>query len=204
MPSRVVSGIQQTLDQNTETALGTSGLEQALLRPPFLLETVSKVEDSELSHLTDTPIPPIQLLQASKGQHPAISVPEVKWDFQVTLLSKKKKKNEGREGGRKGKKEREEGRKGRKERGKERGKKGEREKKGKKVQNSKQPATGFAQMPPGQGWRTESLRAPGKRGSWFFFQQNASFHTDATSVSLKSRPRRHVDAWKNQDMSLPS
>lgn len=127
MPRRVVSGIQQTLDQNTETALGTSGLEQALLRPPFLLETMSKAEDSELSHLTDTPIPPIQLLQASKGQHPAISVPEVKWDFPVTLLSKKKKKNEGREGGRKGKKEREEGRKGRKERGKERGKKGGRE-----------------------------------------------------------------------------
>lgn len=91
MPSRIVSGIQQTLDQNTETALGTSGLEQALLRPPFLLETVSKVEDSEPSHLTDTPIPPIQQLQASKGQHPAISVPEVKWDFPVTLLPQKEK-----------------------------------------------------------------------------------------------------------------
>lgn len=94
-------------------------------------------------------------------------------------------------GGREGERE---GRKGRKERGKEGGRKG----KGKKVQNSKQPATGFAQMPPGQGWRTESLRAPGKRGSWFFFQQNASFHTDATSVSLKWRPRRHVDAQKSQ------
>lgn len=115
MPSRVVSGIQQTPDQNTEMARGTSGLEQALLRPPFLLETVSKVEDSEPSHLTDTLIPSIQMLQASKGQHPAISVPEVKWDFQVTLLSKKKKKNEGREGGRKGKKEKKGGREGRRE-----------------------------------------------------------------------------------------
>lgn len=53
MPSSVVSGIQQTPDQNTETALGTSGLEQALLGPPFLLETGSKVEDSEPPHFTD-------------------------------------------------------------------------------------------------------------------------------------------------------
>lgn len=90
MPSRVVSGIQQTLDQNMETTPGTSGLELALLGPPFLLETVSKVEDSEPPHLTDTPIPPIQQLQASKGQYPAISVPDMKWDFQVTLMSKKK------------------------------------------------------------------------------------------------------------------
>lgn len=90
MPSRVVPGIQQTVDQNMGTSLGTSGLELTLLGPPFLLETVSKVEDSEPPHLTDTPIPPIQQLQASKGQYPAISVPDIKWDFQVTLLAKMK------------------------------------------------------------------------------------------------------------------